>query len=161
MQNYLAGKTRDPRNLIKACRKQGVKDPRHITQVELQTEFYVCKHNLNILAKHGPYFCRKFLRRLLTSAKQNGDAAQATKIVGILQKEASQKRWRQVNRTTRKAGGGLTVAVKVPIADGGYDKFKTQEGVFQVVSKTLVERFQLALVADCHRGTFLKMWDTL
>ncbi len=92
IQNYLAGKTRDPRNLIKACRKQGVKDPRHITQDELRTEFYVCECNLNILAKHGPYFCRKFLKSLVTSAKRNGDATRATKIMGILQKEASQKR---------------------------------------------------------------------
>ncbi len=41
VQNYLAGKTRDPRNLIKACRKRGVRDPHHITQDELQTEFCV------------------------------------------------------------------------------------------------------------------------
>jgi hypothetical protein len=48
------------------------------------------------------------------------------------------------------------VAVKVPIVDEGYNKFKMHERVFQAVSKTLVERFQSALVADCHRGTFFE-----
>jgi hypothetical protein len=55
-----------------------------------------------------------------------------------------------------KRGGGLTVAVKVPTLDGGYEEFKTHDGVFQGVSCTLVERFQSALVANCHRGTFFK-----
>jgi hypothetical protein len=31
IQQYWQGKTRDPRNLFRECRKQGVKDPRHIT----------------------------------------------------------------------------------------------------------------------------------
>ncbi len=37
--------------------------------------------------------------------------------------------------------------VKVPIVDEGYVEYKTQEGVLQAVSATLVERFQSALVA--------------
>jgi hypothetical protein len=34
------------------------------------------------------------------------------------------------------------------------EEFKTTEGVFQAVSLILQERFQAALVAKCHRGTF-------
>jgi hypothetical protein len=48
------------------------------------------------------------------------------------------------------------MAVKVLTVDEGYVECKTQEGVFQAVSTTLVERFQLALVAQCHCGTFFK-----
>ncbi len=40
-----------------------------------------------------------------------------------------------------KARGGLTVGVKVPTVNEGYVEYKTQEGVFQAVSVTLVERF--------------------
>jgi hypothetical protein len=46
--------------------------------------------------------------------------------------------------------------MKVPIADGGFSEFKTKEGIFQAVSETLVERFQLALILQCHRCTFFK-----
>jgi hypothetical protein len=46
--------------------------------------------------------------------------------------------------------------VKVPTVGDGYVEYKTQEGVFQAVSATLVERFQMALVAQCHRRTFFK-----
>ena len=116
---FLEGKTRDPRNLIKACQKQGVTDPRHITQDELHTESFVCRQNLCSLTKHGPFFRRQFLKQLVTSAKRNGDVTRASKVTGILQKEASRKRWRRVNRTTRKVRRGLTVAVKVPTANGG------------------------------------------
>jgi hypothetical protein len=36
------------------------------------------------------------------------------------------------------------------------DEFKTKNRVFQAVSVTLNERFQLALVAQCHRSSFFK-----
>jgi hypothetical protein len=48
--------------------------------------------------------------------------------------------------------------VKMPTTDGegGFHKYKTQEGFFQAVSATLVERFQSALIAPCHRGKFFE-----
>jgi hypothetical protein len=46
--------------------------------------------------------------------------------------------------------------VKVPTPEGGFQEFKTQDGVFQAVSATLVERFQSALIAPCHRGKFFE-----
>jgi hypothetical protein len=46
--------------------------------------------------------------------------------------------------------------VKVSTADGGVTEFKTKEGIFQAVSKVIWESFQLALVAQCHQGTFFK-----
>ncbi len=63
-----------------------------------------------------------------------------------------------MNRSTRKAQGGLAVAVKVPIADveEGFHKYKSQEGVIQAVSVTLVKRFQYALIAPCHRRKLFK-----
>jgi hypothetical protein len=84
IQNYLAGKTRDPRNLFKECKKWGVTDPRQITHDELKTEFFVCKSNLELLAKHGPHYQRKHLHSLVASAKQRGELTRASKIVGIL-----------------------------------------------------------------------------
>ena len=135
-----------------------MKDPRQITRDELKAEFFVCRQNLIALAKNGPYFRRKFLQGLCNEAKVKGERNHAAKISGILQKEASRKRWRQVNRTTRKARGGLTVAVNVPTTDneGGFHEYNTQEGVFQAVSATLAEKFQSALIAPCHRGKFFE-----
>jgi hypothetical protein len=48
------------------------------------------------------------------------------------------------------------VAVKVPTVGDGYVAYKTQEGVFQAVSATLVERFQSPLLVQCHCRTFFK-----
>ncbi len=53
-----------------------------------------------------------------------------------------------------KKRGSLTIAVKVPTANGGVSEFKTKDGVFLAISKTLTKRFQSALVTQCHRGTF-------
>jgi hypothetical protein len=89
-------------------------------------------------------------------AKRKGDEAKAAKILGILHKEASKKCWKQVNFSTHAARGGLIVAVKTPTARGGVDKFKMREGIFHAVSTTLVERFQAALIAPCHQGTFFE-----
>ncbi len=48
------------------------------------------------------------------------------------------------------------VAVKVPTADGRPIKYKTKDGVLKAVSPIIQERFQSALVAQCHQGTFFK-----
>jgi hypothetical protein len=90
---------------------------------ELKTEFYVCKHNLvDLLAKNSPHLRRKFLKSLIATAKHRGDMPKAAKITGIQNKEASRKWWRRVNKTTRKARGGLTIAVKVPTVGGPAQK---------------------------------------
>jgi hypothetical protein len=107
-----------------------VKDPQQITRDELKMYFFVCRQNLIALAKNGPHFRCQFLQGLCSKAKLKGERNCAAKISGILQKEASRKQWRRVNRSTRKTRGGLTVAVKVPIPEGGFHKYKTQEGVF-------------------------------
>jgi hypothetical protein len=156
VERYLSGKIQDPRNLFRECSRQGVKDPHRITRDELKTEFFVCRQNLVILAKNGPHFCHRFLQGLCTEAKLKGEGSRAAKIGGILQKEASRKRWRQVDRSTWKTRGGLTVAGEVPTPEGGFQEFKTQDGVFQAVSATLVEMFQSALIALCHRGKFFE-----
>ena len=59
-----------------------------------------------------------------------------------------------MNNSTGWKRGSLTIAVKVPTADGGVGEFKTKDGVFLAVSKTLTKRFQSSLVAQCHRGAF-------
>ena len=46
--------------------------------------------------------------------------------------------------------------LSVPTADGGVNEFTTKEGVYHVVSTTLVKRFQVALGANC-RALSLKM----
>ncbi len=131
-------------------------DPRTITQEELRMECFVCKQNLDHLAKHAPHYRHQFLKQLVTLAKLSGDHTRATKTTGLLQKEASRKRWQQVDNSTGKKRGSLTIAVKVPTADGGVDKFKTKDGMFLVVCKTLTKRFQSTLVAQFHQGTFYK-----
>ncbi len=136
-------------------------DPRTITQEELRMEFFVCKQNLDHLAKHGPHYCRQFLKQLVTLARLSGDHTRATKITVLLHKEASRKRWQRVNNSTGKKRGSLTIVVKVPTANGKVDKFKTKDGVFLAVSKHLTKRFQSVLVAQCHHGTFYKDIDHL
>jgi hypothetical protein len=75
------------------------------------------------------------------------DVFRSSKITGIIEKEASRKLWRRINKSTRKARGGLTVAIKVPTADGGHMEYKSKEGVFEAVSPIILEWFQSALVA--------------
>ena len=66
------------------------------------------------------------------------------------------KRWNCINKSTCKAWGSLTLQVKFPTADGRHNEFKTKESLFSAVSPILVERFQLALIAPCHQGTFFE-----
>ncbi len=71
--------------------------------------------------KHSPYFWLKFLTSLITDATLKGDVIRASKVTGIIQKEASRKWWRCLS--TWKACGGLTVEVKVPTAEGGHNEY--------------------------------------
>jgi hypothetical protein len=151
---YLLGKTRDPRNLLQECRKKGLAVPCMMTQDEFNAEFLICKENLEHLAKHGPRYCRQFLKRLVSSAKIAGNSTCASKITGILHKEANKKQWLRMNRTTKKARGGLMIAIKVPMSNGGVDEFKMKDGVLQAMNLVLVEQFQSALAAKCYCGSF-------
>jgi hypothetical protein len=102
-------------------------------------------------------FCwLKFLKTVVKFAKAKGDTLQAVKVTGIIQKEAMRKQWRRINRSTRKVCGNLTIRVKVPTSNGGYTEYKTKGSLFKAISPILVERFQSALVAPCHQGTFFK-----
>jgi hypothetical protein len=106
--------------------------------------------------KNSPFFRLKFLKDLVKSAKERGDKLRELKVTGIIQKEAMRKQWRWINRSTHKAQGSLTVWVKVQKLDGSHDKFKTKDSLFYSVSPILLERFQSALIAPCHRGTFFE-----
>jgi hypothetical protein len=86
----------------------------------------------------------------------SGNTFRASKVAGIIQKEAIHKKWRQINQSMRKPCGSLTVCVKVPTSDGGPREYKTKEGLFDTVSPILLGRFQSVLVAPCHSGTFFK-----
>ncbi len=48
------------------------------------------------------------------------------------------------------------MAVKVAMADGGHIEYKSKDGVFEAVSPIIQERLKLALVAQCHQGTFFE-----
>jgi hypothetical protein len=91
IQTYLKGNTKDLRNLFWECRKRGLLDPWVMTQDELNVEFFVCKENLDHLAKHGPYYCLQFLKCPVALAKAAGNPCRAAKITGILHKKASRK----------------------------------------------------------------------
>ena len=123
---------------------------------ELRTDFCVCQKNIELLTKNGPLFRMKHLQDLLKRSVQSGDAQRVSKIMGIIQKEAMRKRRNRINRSMHKARGSLTLRVKVPTADDRHDEFKTKESLFSAVSPILVERFQSALIAPCHRGTFFE-----
>jgi hypothetical protein len=160
VQVFLNGNTKDPRNLYAACPPHRIKDPCHITQDELNTEFFICKRNVDFLVKHGPRMRCQFLNLLIKKAQRKGNQSQVTEIATILHQEKVKIHWRKINQSTCKPRGDLTVAVKLPLGDGldpdEYTEYKTKEGIFWVVSRTLVERFQSALVAQCHQGTFFE-----
>ncbi len=46
--------------------------------------------------------------------------------------------------------------MKVPISDRGFDEFRTKEGIEGAVTPIILERFQSALVALCHWGSFFE-----
>ncbi len=65
---------------------------------------------------------------LITDATLKGDIICASKVMGIILKEASKKQWRRINKSTCKVRSGLTLAVKVPIAKGEHREYKTKKG---------------------------------
>ncbi len=105
VQTFLSGKTCDPCNLFLKCSTRGVKDSRLITRDELKTDFFVCKHNIKILKKNSSFFRLKFLKGLVKKANHRGDVFRISKITGIIEKKASRKLSRRINKSTRKAQG--------------------------------------------------------
>ncbi len=91
VQKYLKGKAKDPRNLVRDCCKHGLKDPRDMTQRDLDCEVWICTHELSRLAKQAPYLQRQHLKQLVREAKCSGNDERATQILKILKREAVRK----------------------------------------------------------------------
>jgi hypothetical protein len=92
VRTFLEVKTRDPRNLFQKCSRRGVKDPRQLTFDKLKAEFLVCLHNIKFLEQNSPNLRRKFLTTLVSNATLQGDTVGASRVTGIIHREASQKR---------------------------------------------------------------------
>jgi hypothetical protein len=91
MQKYIVGRVGDHRSIFWECALRGIKDPHQITLDKIVAEFYVCKHNLALLEKHGPLLRFRFLKQLVTTAKKHGDTPWASNVTRIIQKEAIRK----------------------------------------------------------------------
>ena len=93
----------------------------------------------------------------IKDAEAEGDDKKKNAIIIIIRKEAKQKQWRNVNRSTTKPQGGQVLSVKVKTGEIT-EKYDTEDGIFGAVSIHLAERFQLAFSAPCMRG---KLFDDI
>ena len=118
VKKYLEGRVPDPRNLYKRCDRQDIPDPRGMKLDDVEIEIFICGQKIDDLRAHAPKMRIEHLRLCLAKAKEEQREDKAASIVRILRKEANKKRWRRVNRSTRKPQGGAVVAVKVPTAEG-------------------------------------------
>lgn len=87
VQEILNGKVKDPWNLFRDCRKQGLKDPREMTQLDLNCEVWICTHEISRLAKQAHYLCHQHLKQLVQETKQRGDEDKARQILNMLLKK--------------------------------------------------------------------------
>jgi len=117
VKKFLEGKIRDPRNLFRDCRKHSIKDPRFITREELNAEFHLTQQKLDDYAKKAPKLRRQHLKDLHRKAVARGDEDRAKIILRILHREATRKRWRRVNRSTKPPRARSVLSVKVPLED--------------------------------------------
>ena len=125
-----------------------------MSQDDLNVEILVVQRKLKELEKKAPEMRRQHLKSIVKEAQRSGNTDRASRILQILHREAARKRWRTVNRTTRKPRGRQVTSVKVPSQefDEGFEEFKTEKGVFDAVAVGLSERFRLAFTAQCYSG---------
>ena len=100
---------------------------------------------------------REHLNSCIKEAEAAGDDKRKEAITAIIRKEVKRKRWKRVNRSTKKPRGGQVLSVKVQAGDAT-EKYDTEDGIFGAVSSHLAERFCLAFSAPCMKG---KLFDEI
>ncbi len=65
---WLDGRVPDPRNLIHACSKRNISDPREMTRDALQAELFICHKKLKELKEKAPLLRHQHLKRHLATA---------------------------------------------------------------------------------------------
>ncbi len=141
----------DPCNLIKDCLRTHMFDPRHISHSDVLIQIEIAHHKLSELAKDAPALRRQHLLDIQKAAEDQGDFNCSAIILEILTWEQEQKKWRQINHTTRPPRGGNPLSIRV---QSGPDikTYDTEQEVIAHTADHLSERFRLAYSAPCYHG---------
>ena len=103
---FINGAIPDPCNLFRDCDKHDLEDPRLITPAQLHLEIHICNLKISELHKTAPQMRRDHLTSCIKEAEAAGDDKRKEAIIAIIRKEVKRKRWRLVNRSTKKPRGG-------------------------------------------------------
>ena len=155
VRRYLDGNVKDARNLIRACLRRRIPDPRNITRDVLDAETWACTRMLERLKHEAPEHRAQHLSNLVEKAEAKGDSNKVRILKAIIKRERDRKQWGRVNYSTRKPRGEQVFSVKVPVPDAGdeiFEEYTTEDAIFDQVSTGLDERFRLAMSAPAYSG---------
>jgi hypothetical protein len=141
--------TLDPCNLICDCLRSHLFDPRTVSYSNIRIHIEITHNKLSELAKDAPTLHRQHLLDLRKAADDRGDTARSSIILEILTQEQEQKKWCQINYTTRLPRGGNPLSV---LAQSGplVTTHDTEDTAVAHISAHLSERFRLAYAAPCY-----------
>jgi hypothetical protein len=81
---YNLGRNKNRRNLKRAARKQGIKNPFQSSMAELKTRLEVCAERNNYFRKNGHRYRKKFLLQQAETAQEDGREEAAAKNMAII-----------------------------------------------------------------------------
>jgi hypothetical protein len=103
----------DPCNLIRGCLRAHMFNPRHVSHSDVLIQIEIAHHKLSKLAKDAPALQRQHLLDIQKAAEDQGDSNRSAIILEILTQEQEQKKWQQINHTTRPPRGGNPLSIRV------------------------------------------------
>jgi hypothetical protein len=115
---FLNGKVAHAGNLFWACQCMNIPDLNTLTPKEVTLNKGECVRCLTLLKESTPKLQNKHLCSCLDEVHLHGDNEAVQAIIGILQSELTQKRWRALRRTINPNCGGAVMCLKVPHEDG-------------------------------------------
>ncbi len=86
-------------------------DPKHVYHSDVHIQIEIAHHKLSELAKDAPALRRQHLLDIRKAAEDQGDFNHSAIILEILTREQEQKKWRQINHTTRPPRGGNPLSI--------------------------------------------------
>ena len=154
------GKVPDPRNLLRAAKRQQMVDPLKLSRPEIESRLVACMQEIYELRHQAPTLRKRHLQWCLSRARSRSDHTASKEIQEMIKTEAKRRQQQRINAQIKPRSSTSVVSVKVDTPSGKLT-YTSKEQVEQHTAQHLRQRFSLGQQAPIHQGQLYQDFGNL
>ena len=154
------GKVPDPRNLLRAARRQQMANPLQLTRSDIESRLVACMQKIYDLRQQSPHLRKQHLQWCLTRAQHKSDHIATKEIQEIIKNEARRRQQQRINAQIKPRSGKSVISVTVDTPNGNIT-YTSKDLVELHTAQHLRQRFSLGKRAPLHHGSLYQDFGDL